>query len=417
MKIKYYDFAEAEISDDRIKGILEPQLIEGYDRMQFEKELTKLLEECLPQKLQGVKKLLILVDDITRQTPVAWILPKVLEIANQHGLKCNDITLLVATGTHRAISYSEQCRKYGKDVVDRIKVRFHDYKRDVVDLGKTSSGTPVTVNKLVIEHDMTIGIGMVVPHRVAGFSGGGKIVQPGISGERTTGWTHWLSAQFEGREILGKIDNPVRNEIEEIAKIAGLSFIINVVLDRKGKPIKTFAGDPLPTFKKAATFSRKIYGVKAEKSEIVITDSYPADIEMWQAAKGVYSADLVLKRDGVLILCSPCIEGVGAEFGDLIVRFGYRGYNDVKKLVESGKLDNLIVAAHLVHVGRVIKDKGTGVLVSPGIEPEIAKKIGFIPAKDLKEAVEIAESIAGKKDITVCYNGGEILPIPCPTSG
>ena len=89
----------------------------------------------------------------------------------------------------------------------------------------------------------------------------------------------------------------------------------------------------------------------------------------------------------------------------------------MKKLVESGKLDNLIVAAHLVHVGRVIKDKGTGVLVSPGIEPEIAKKIGFIPAKDLKEAVEIAESIAGKKDITVCYNGGEILPIPCPTSG
>ena len=108
-------------------------------------------------------------------------------------------------------------------------IKFHNYKSDVINIGSTNSGVPVSVNKLVLDYDFILGIGSVIPHRVAGFSGGGKIVQPGISGEETTGQTHWLSAKYEGREILGKIENPVRDEIEEVAKIAGLDFIINVV--------------------------------------------------------------------------------------------------------------------------------------------------------------------------------------------
>lgn len=411
MRLKYYDFAEAKIPDDRIKAILEPRHIPGKNPSEFEAELHDLISETMIPKLKSVKRLLILVDDITRQTPTHLILPIILKVANYCGIKDESITILVATGTHRSMTLKEQKEKYGESVVRRVKIRFHNYKGDTVRLGTTSRGTHVVVNRLVLEHDFIVGVGMVVPHRVAGFSGGGKIVQPGISGVETTGQTHWLSAEFEGREILGRIRNPVRDEIEAVADIAGLNFLINIVLDRKGNPIKAFVGEPLPTFMKAAEFSKDVYSTKAEKSEIVITDSYPADIEMWQAAKGVYSGDLVLKNEGVLILVTPCTEGIGAEFGDLITKFGYMGYRDVKKLVELGELDNLIVAAHLVHVGRVIRDKGKGILVSPGVKPEIAKRVGFIPASSLSEGIDIAESLVGRAEFTICYNGGELLPI------
>lgn len=411
MKVRYYDFAESIISDDRIKVILEPQHVEGKDYSEFEKELRNLLSEKLPKELLGVKRLLVLVDDITRQTPVSWILPTLVDIANSCGISDQNITILVATGTHRSMTLSEQIKKYGESILKRVKIHFHDYKTDVVELGKTPKGTKIVVNKLVLEHDYVIGIGMVVPHRVAGFSGGGKIVQPGISGEETTGQTHWLSAQFEGREILGKVENPVREEIEAVAHAAGLRFIINILPDRSGKPIRIFAGEPLSTFKEAAEFAKQIYGVPAKSSKIVLTDSYPADIEMWQASKGIYSADLVLEEGGVLILVSPCTEGVGAEFGELMTRYGYRGYKEVKSLVESGELENLIVAAHLVHVGRVIKDKGIGILVSSGIKPEIAEKLGFVSAKDLDEAINKAEVLVGPQDVVICKCGGELLPV------
>jgi len=411
MKVKYYDFAEATIPDERIKTILEPPHGQQINRETFERDLHRLLEEKLASKLSGVRSLLILVDDITRQTPTFWILPIVLDHVARFGIPREKVDILVATGTHRPMSLKEQIEKYGESIVNTVNIKFHDYKNDVVNIGNTRSGIPVMVNKLVLEHDFIMGVGSVIPHRVAGFSGGGKIVQPGISGEKTTGLTHWLSAKYEGREILGKADNPVRKEIEEIAEFAGLDFIINVVPDGQGNPVKVFAGEPKPTFYEAAQFSREYFSVKSTKSKIVITDSFPADLELWQAAKGIYSGDLVLDEGGALILVTPCPEGVGVEFGNLVQRYGYKGYEDVKELVESGELDNLIVAAHLVHVGRVIKDKGVGIILSPGIEAEVAKKIGFIPANNLKEALDIAESLVGEDDVILCKCGGELLPI------
>ncbi|KUK23086.1 MAG: nickel-dependent lactate racemase [Synergistetes bacterium] len=411
MRVKYYGFAEGIIPDDRIKALIEPAHMEGMEYRDFERELKSLLEEGFVPKLRGVRRLLLLVDDITRQTPTSWILPTLLDLANRSGIKDEDITVLVATGTHRHMSHEEQVRKYGEEVLKRVKVVFHNYKTDVVNIGVTPKGTPVVLNRLVLENDLIVGIGMVVPHRVAGFSGGGKIVQPGISGEETTGQTHWLSAQFEGKDILGKVLNPVREEIEAVAEAANLSFIVNVIPDKSGKPIKVFAGEPLPTFKEAAEFARKVYGVKTPASKIVLTDSYPADIELWQAAKGIYSGDLILEDGGVIILVTPCPEGVGVEFGDIIVQYGYRGYKEVRDLVDSGELANLIVAAHLVHVGRVISDKGKGILVSPGIDAETTKRLGFIPASNIEEALRIAESLVGPQDIVICRFGGELLPV------
>jgi len=413
MKIKYYDFEEIDIPDDKIDVILEPNQTERPIQMEdIEKILLEELSNTnLFEQLKNSKNLLILSDDITRQTPVNLVIPTILNLANKAGIPDDNVTVLVASGTHRAMSQVELAKKFGSETLKRVKIRFHNYRKDVVNIGKAESGTDIVINKMLLEHDFILGIGMIVPHRVAGFSGGGKIVQPGVSGEATTGETHWLSAQFKGEEILGKIDNPVRREINSIAINAGLKFIVNFVLDKKGNPLRIFAGDPIEAFKRGAEFSRATYGVQVKKkAKIIITDSYPADLEMWQAAKGIYSAGTILEDGGVLILITPCPEGISVEFGEVIRKFGYLRYEKVKKLVENGELDNLIVAAHLVHVGEVIEEKGRCILVSPGIDNETARKIGFIPAESLEKAIKIAEDFVGSVGITICKNGGELLP-------
>ena len=412
MELTYYDFAKAVLPDDRIKGVFEPREHLGLDRRQFREQVDQTLRNShFVDRLVRHKRMLILVDDITRETPVDEILPSVLGLADQAGIKKEDTRILVALGTHRPLSQAEKIRKFGLEVVNQVDICSHDYKKDVVQLGRTSQGTPIELNRLVTQYDFMMGIGLIVPHRVSGFSGGGKIVQPGISGEITTGLTHWRSAEYEGQDIMGKIANPVREEIDEVAHLAGLKYVYNVVVDKNKRPIRSFAGDFQTAYREGAAFSCSIYGVKAQRSKIVITDSHPADIEMWQASKGVYCGDLLLEAGGILILVTPCYEGVGVEFGKQMVEFGYRGYAEVKELVASGRIQNLILAAHLAHVGRVIKEKGQGIIISPGMDDETCRKLGFLPASGLSAALELADSLVGKEDITVARFGGELLPI------
>jgi nickel-dependent lactate racemase len=149
----------------------------------------------------------------------------------------------------------------------------------------------------------------------------------------------------------------------------------------------------------------------AKSADIVIADSFPADMELWQASKGIYSADLALKPGGILILVTPCPEGVSAEFPE-ISRIGYRPFVEVEDLVQSGELRDLTLAVHLVHVGRVVREKATGILVSPGIDAATASALGFLSAETPQAALDLAFSRKGKSaTVAVLRNGGEIMPV------
>jgi len=142
-----------------------------------------------------------------------------------------------------------------------------------------------------------------------------------------------------------------------------------------------------------------------------MVDSFPADIELWQAAKGIYSGDLALKPDGVLILVSPCTEGVSVEHPN-IIDIGYRPFSEIEDMVENWKLINLTLAAHLAHVGRVIRGERTGILVSPGIPKNIAEKLGFYYTKTVQDALELSLKIKGNDaKVVVIKNGGSLMPI------
>ena len=267
-------------------------------------------------------------------------------------------------------------------------------------------------DKILTKFNYIIGIGHIVPHRVSGFSGGAKIVQPGVCGNITTGQTHWLSALYEGEEIMGKIDNPIRHEINTVGLKTGLKFIINTVQDGRGIVYKCFSGDPVKAFEEGCKAAKEVFGVSiSEQADIVISDSYPADVNLWQASKGIYSADLALKREGTLILVTPCHEGVSDEHPE-IVDIGYQSYEEIKRKVDDGMIKDLTLAAHLVHVGRVIRDKGKGILVSPGVDKETTEKLGFYWAQNVQDALELAFSMQNSNaSVIVSRNGGEIMPV------
>jgi nickel-dependent lactate racemase len=408
-----------EVADSSLIAVLEPRVrpertARGADVI-GEALKNPIGASPIREMAKGKNSILILVDDYTRTTPVHLILPPVLAEIHSSGVAKNKVRILIASGTHRPMTLGEKRKRFGPDLMSEYALldHCHDDPSQLVQLPTTEHGTEVWVNKAVTESDFVLGIGHIVPHRVAGFSGGGKIVQPGVCGSVTTGQTHWLSARFEGARIMGMIENPVRREIDDAARAAGLTYIVNAILDGTGKLSTLVCGHPVEAFRAGARAALEIFGVPmSEPADIVIADSFPADVELWQAAKGVYAADLALKVGGVLILVTPCPEGVSAEFPE-ISSIGYRPFRDVEDMIRSGEIKDLTLAAHLVHVGRVIREKATGILVSPGIDAATAKRLGFHPALTPQDALDLALEMKGKgATIAVLRNGGEIMPIP-----
>jgi nickel-dependent lactate racemase len=187
---------------------------------------------------------------------------------------------------------------------------------------------------------------------------------------------------------------------------------VNVVMDRSERVILVVAGHPVAAHHLGAGRSRSIFGVsQPEYADVVIAESYPADYDLWQAAKGVYAAELSVKQGGVVILVTQCYHGVSSEHPE-VERLGYPSIEEVKRMVESNQITDLVAAAHLGHVGRVIKDRARGIMVSKWIPPDVQRHIGFEPAATPQEALEMAVRIMGPDArVAVLKQGGHVLPL------
>lgn len=414
----YPETKPLEIPEKNLLGIFSPAVLETG------KSEAEILEEAfsrpigssspLSEKVAGHRSVLILVDDYTRTTPVEKILLGLLKELKNGGIQDSAIKILIALGTHRPMNAEEIIAKLGPEIPKQFPTLNHTWwdLSQLVHLGETESGTPIFVNRLAKEADFILGIGQIVPHRVSGFSGGGNIVQPGICGEETTGKTHWLSAQFSGGEIFGKVENPVKEEIERVAQRAGLQWIVNTVQDGAGRLIEIVAGEPVQAYRRGALRSQSVYRCELPaEADIVVADSHPYDSDLWLAAKGIYASELAVKQGGVVILVTPCPEGVSPSHPE-VLEIGYRSFAEVENRVRTGAMKKLSVAAHLAHVGRVIKEKARGILVCPGISKEDTERMGFLHAGEPQEALEMAFSILSKDArVAVLQRGGEILPV------
>ena len=358
-------------------------------------------------------RVLVLVDDNTRPTPAALIVPWLLREIRAERVEA-EVGFLIASGTHRPMSPAEKGAKLGPDVLGIYPVLDHrwDQPSELVSLGETPSGIPVEVNRLLLSADLVIGVGHVAPHRMCGFGGGSKLVQPGVCGVATTSRTHWAAAAYTGAELLGVVENPVRAEMDRVGEMAGLRAVFNVVLNTRNELVGAFFGAPAPTHRAAAALAADVYrGDVPTLADVVLIESYPGDLDMWQASKALAAAELAVKPGGVVILVTPCPEGVSSEHPG-VLQFGYRPLAEVNDWVRRGDLTDLMVAAELAIGGRVIHDRARGILVSSCIPAEDARRLGFEPAASPQDALDLALRLTGPDaSVLVLRHGGEILPV------
>jgi len=371
--------------------------------------LPKLRELLCPQM-----QVLILVDDLTRPTPQCELLPPLLDFLNDCGVPDRNIRILIALGTHRPMTCSEIKARFGGGVVNRVEVINHAFldSRSLVRLGATSRGTPVVINRLLAEADFSIGCGMVAPHAQFGWSGGAKIVMPGICGRETVEAIHWeIALRPDYLTHTGKLRSPVREEVNEVAISAGLNSILNVVLNADQKPIEVVFGHPIAAHsvlvKRAAQiFVRQI----PARAEITVVDARPADLDYWQGLKALTFGFHGVRPQGTLILVGDFPEGVSRTHPDLN-KYGTLSQEEIRQCVARGKIEDRVAAAALLQHAR-IREFANLVCVSKGLAKE-AESLGFMPFCSLEEALEYALARHGPAArVGVLELGGEVVPQP-----
>jgi nickel-dependent lactate racemase len=409
----YEGIPPVEVPDANVLAVLAPRSVTGVDEETIlaSAMANPIGARALRDAVRRTDRVLVLVDDATRGTPVPRVFRHLIGELEAGGVRDDHITVLTAQGTHRRMTDAELRNKL-EEFYGRFPIHQHDWldEGSLHDFGRTADGTPVRANRLLAAADFVLGIGSIVPHRIKGFSGGAKIAFPGVAGPEIQARNQWEAAQYSSAAVMGQPANPVRQRIEEAAWLAGLRYIVNVVTDRDGRIVGCFVGDPVAAHRAGCRLSAEINeATLPRRADIVLADSYPADGDLWQSAKGFYAGDIAVRDGGTLIVVAPNPEGV-AERHPILLRLGYRPFSDIAYLVESDAVDDVVGAAVLADLAQIV-DRVDCILVSPGIPCDQGERLGFRHAPTPQDALAMAfERQGSAARVAVLRYGGRILP-------
>lgn len=271
----------------------------------------------LEELAKGKKSCTIIISDHTRPVPSRDILPPMLRRLRQ-GQPDIDVTLLVATGFHRESREDELRAKLGDEIYATERILVHNAfdPESNVELGLLPSGARLVIDRAAVETELLISEGFIEPHFFAGFSGGRKSVLPGVCDKVTVMGNHcgsFIASPYARTGILE--NNPLHIDMEAAAEMAGLAFIVNVVIDEQKHTVAAFAGDFRAAHNAGVDFLRPYCQVKAQKADIVITSNggAPLDQNIYQSVKGLTAAESGAKEGAVLIICAELADGTGGE--------------------------------------------------------------------------------------------------------
>ncbi len=243
--------------------------------------------ERLASLARGCTSAAIVIDDISRPTPTADLLPLVLDELEEGGIPVSATTIVIAAGGHEPASNDDNIKKLGIETAARVRWELHDPDGDLVHVGQSPSGIPLYLNRTVMNADLKIGIGSLTPHDGAGFSGGSKILVPGVAGTQTARYLHDFlkGAKFRG----GSIDNDFRRELDIITGELGLNFIVNVILNHRRQVAELFAGDRVLAHREGARRAAELFEVVVPTdADIVVANTYPFDSNLWFVPWGTW---------------------------------------------------------------------------------------------------------------------------------
>ena len=272
------------------------------------------------------RKVAVSVCDGTRPQPRARMLRALFRAMPE--VDPRDVVILIATGTHRANTDAELRAMLGDDVVDRYRIVNHDARdRDSLRrIGETRSGIPAWLHREWVDADVRITTGFVEPHFFAGFSGGPKMVAPGLAGIDTTMRLHDAEHVGHPSATWGVTEgNPIHDDVREIARMSGVSFAFDVTLNGEKDITGAFAGELFAEHARACESSkREAMRDVGEPFDVVLTTNsgFPLDQNLYQAVKGMSAAARVVKRGGVILCAAECRDGVpdGGPYQELLTR-------------------------------------------------------------------------------------------------
>ena len=371
-----------------------------------ENYIHTLKNPCGTQKLgkiaSGKKKVAILVSDYTRAVPVRILLPFLIEELHQAGIHESQIKIIVASGVHRPTTEQEKLQIIGEEWMRKLTIVDHNATNPdmLAFLGKTKRGTPIWINKLVLESDLRIALGQIEPHEFAGFTGGRKSILPGISGEETIQKNH--SPEMIGHPLArpGILKgNPVHEDMVEVALKVGLDFIVNVVLNKELKIIGVFSGDMIKAHERGVNFVSSFSKIEITSPPdiIVTTPGKPLNVNLYQSIKALIALDAIVHPGSVIVLYSPCPEGLGSE--DMLSPF--LTATTLKEVTEKLTNNYKIQMDHAFLLSKILEKDVRIIACIPTVKPEIIKKMMMIPVDSVQEGLDVALKISRKNKPSV----------------
>lgn len=295
--------------------------------------------EPLDELAEGRKKCCILFDDMTRPTRQSQMLPAVLDILHEAGLERDQIIFIMATGAHHGRLLFDFQKKLGEEIPEKYHVYNHNCYENLEDLGKTSYGTPVHINKEVMSCDLKITLGAMMPHFGYGFGGGSKMLLPGVAGIDSITHNHRI---MKGTGPGKVAENIRRLDSEEAARMAGVDFVINAFMNGDCDVSGVICGDVVEAHRKGVEYARKHYSTKLVRdADIVIGNGYPMANEGYKAYH-ILRDSIREGGDMVFLLYTPegCrVHHYNGRFG---TDFGGRGWSKTTYIKKPWRMDRVI---------------------------------------------------------------------------
>ncbi len=366
------------------------------------------------------QKVCIVFTDITRASPDHLLVPALLAELEAAGVRDEDVTLLCGIGMHRPSTLEEKVQKLGKEVVERYRV-IDSAPQDpdqLVDLGTTPSGIPLSVNRIAYESDLLLATGIVEPHQYAGYSGGRKTLAVGAAGEKMIEYTHGPQMVDHPGTRLGHIEgNPFHEAVTEAARRARLRFIVNAVLDEGKRVVAVRAGEPTAAFAELVAMAKGIYEVPIPQQYDVAIGGvgYPKDANLYQASRAAsylfFAPIPVVKPGGFIIVPARCQEGAGEGVGEQRFYQTMKEAPDMATLLAEARAHGYKPGEQRAFVMAKVMEVCQVIII--GAEcPDIVRDVHMIPAADMEEAFRIVmDELGGDLDVLVVPHALLTLPI------
>jgi nickel-dependent lactate racemase len=370
------------------------------------------------EMLSKAKSIAIIVDDATRPTPVARILGTLLSHLTENGFSRERVTIVVAIGTHETMKKEALETRLGAGVVEVYKVVQHNaWQSDLVPVQIPDDGRVVKINPAVAQADLRVGISSVLPHPMAGYGGGPKIVMPGICNFEFIR-DHHMKHVGHHRSIAGVTKgNPFHEDCMRVARAVRLDFSLNCVYNQNGQIIRIIGGSLESAFGEAVDLCLRGLGHKFEqKVDITITSTYP-HTHGHQFCKGLSAPDVITKDTGTILLAAPVVTPVPADFLNSFHVIEEKSHNNsatyVKEALSKGEafLPDKSIDFNMAMSTMFLRPKIRAILVSPSISVEEAKTMGLEHSSSIEEGIKSLEKFYPNAKVAIFPSGGLIVPI------